>query len=132
MPKRPPLITVPSLRAIDLRGGQLSRQLAQRLRQAIAAGELKAGERLPSTRTLAASLGVARGTVTEAFDQLTAEGYLDAKVGAGTRVASALQDEPLATASLASPSPKFSCHRQRSVLRPFPGPWLRSRRFPSR
>ena len=101
MPKRPPLITVPSLRAIDLQGGQLSRQLAQRLRQAIAAGELKAGERLPSTRTLAASLGVARGTVTEAFDQLIAEGYLDAKVGAGTRVASALQDEPLATASLA-------------------------------
>jgi len=37
-------------------------------------------------------LGIARGTVVEAFDQLRAEGYLDMKVGAGTRVVSALAD----------------------------------------
>ena len=60
-------------------------------------GALAPGDRLPSTRSLAASLGVSRGTVVEAFDQLRAEGFLDAKVGAGTRVASALKDEPIAS-----------------------------------
>jgi GntR family transcriptional regulator/MocR family aminotransferase len=96
VPKRRTTTSIPSLKAIDHQAGQVGRQLAQRLREAIAAGELKPGERLPSTRTLAASLGVARGTVVEAFDQLTAEGYLDAKVGAGTHVALALTDDPMA------------------------------------
>ncbi len=98
MPKRRSTIAIPSLKAID-RAGQVGRQLAQALRDAIACGELKPGERLPSTRTLAASLGVARGTIVEAFDQLAAEGYLDAKVGAGTRVAAALMDARLTAPS---------------------------------
>lgn len=92
MPKRSITTAIPSLKAIDRNGGQVGRQLAQHLRDAIGAGELKPGERLPSTRALAASLRVARGTVVEAFDQLAAEGYLDAKIGAGTRVAPALKD----------------------------------------
>jgi GntR family transcriptional regulator/MocR family aminotransferase len=95
MPKRRSTTTLPSLKTIDHRRGQIGRQLAQHLRDAIAGNELKPGERLPSTRTLAASLGVARGTVVEAFDQLTAEGYLDARVGAGTHVATALREAPL-------------------------------------
>ena len=86
MAKRRATSSIPSLKAVDRRSGQVSRQLAQQLREAIAAGELKPGERLPSTRALAASLLLARGTIAEAFDQLTAEGYLEAKVGAGTRV----------------------------------------------
>ena len=93
MTKRRATIAIPSLRAIDRNGGSVTRQLAQHLRDAIATGALKAGERLPSTRSLAASLGVARGTVVEAFDQLMAEGYLDARVGAGTRVVPALTDK---------------------------------------
>ncbi|TXN01202.1 PLP-dependent aminotransferase family protein [Methylobacterium sp. WL64] len=97
MPKQRTTIVIPSLRAFERRDGHLGRQIAQRLRDAVASGELKPGERLPSTRTLAASLGVARGLVVEAFDQLRAEGYLDARVGAGTRVASTLSDEPLVT-----------------------------------
>jgi len=44
--------------------------------------------RLPSTRALAADLGIARGTVTEAYDQLAAEGWLVARQGSGTQVAS--------------------------------------------
>ncbi|SFJ28159.1 transcriptional regulator, GntR family [Albimonas pacifica] len=70
-------------------------------------GALAPGDRLPSTRSLAASLGISRGTVVEAFDQLRAEGVLDAKVGAGTRVASALEDEPIASIGSASASPKI-------------------------
>jgi GntR family transcriptional regulator/MocR family aminotransferase len=61
--------------------------LEDALRAAIRDGRLTAGTRLPSTRALAGDLGLSRGTVVEAFAQLTAEGYLDARHGAGTWVA---------------------------------------------
>jgi GntR family transcriptional regulator/MocR family aminotransferase len=57
------------------------------LRAAIVDGRLPAGSRLPPTRTLAADLGLARGSVAGAYERLAAEGYLSAKVGAGTFVA---------------------------------------------
>jgi GntR family transcriptional regulator/MocR family aminotransferase len=57
------------------------------LRDAIVDGRLAPGAHLPSTRALAAELGVARGTVVSAFEQLTAEGLLDSRQGAPTRVA---------------------------------------------
>jgi len=91
MPKRRSTIEIPSLNAID-RTVNVGRHLAQALRSAISRGELRPGERLPSTRSLAVSLKIARGTVVDVFDQLTAEGYLEAKIGAGTRVAAALTD----------------------------------------
>lgn len=81
---------LPSIGALDRSAGQLGRQLTQALRDAIRAGELRPGERLPSTRHLAKSLGLARGTVSEAFEQLIAEGFLEAHSRAGTRVASTL------------------------------------------
>ncbi|RSB82386.1 PLP-dependent aminotransferase family protein [Rhizobium pisi] len=93
MSKRRSTIEIPSLNAID-RTAHVGRQLAQALRNAIASGELRPGERLPSTRTLSATLKIARGTIVEVFDQLTAEGYLEARVGAGTRIAAALRDTP--------------------------------------
>ncbi|WP_456763154.1 MocR-like pyridoxine biosynthesis transcription factor PdxR [Bradyrhizobium sp. USDA 4011] len=93
MPRLRATISIPSLRAVDRAAGQVGRQIAQSLRAAIASGELKAGEYLPSTRALSASLGVARGTVTEAFEQLQAEGYLQSQVGAGTRVAPTLAEQ---------------------------------------
>lgn len=58
------------------------------LRGAIIDGRLAPGTRLPSSRALAAELGCARATVVAAYEQLVAEGYLLAKVGAGTTVAS--------------------------------------------
>lgn len=61
-------------------------QLAARLRAAIDGGALRPGEVVPSTRGLAARLGVARGVVVAAYEQLTAEGYLAAGQGLGTRV----------------------------------------------
>ena len=66
----------------------LTRQIYGRMRDLVLAGGLAAGTRLPSTRALAAELGVSRNIVLEAFDQLLAEGYLEARVGAGTYVAS--------------------------------------------
>jgi GntR family transcriptional regulator/MocR family aminotransferase len=99
MPKRRSTIDIPSLGKIDRAAGQIGQQLARSLREAVAKGELKAGEQLPSTRALASSLGLSRGTVTEVFDQLVAEGYLDARVGAGTRVAENLEDRSLVARS---------------------------------
>lgn len=58
------------------------------LRGAIIDGRLAPGTRLPSSRALAAELGCARATVVAAYEQLVAEGYLLATVGAGTTVAS--------------------------------------------
>ena len=61
--------------------------LEDALRAAIRERRLPGGTRLPSTRALAGDLGLSRGTVVEAFAQLTAEGYLEARHGAGTWVA---------------------------------------------
>ncbi|WP_159051976.1 PLP-dependent aminotransferase family protein, partial [Streptomyces niveiscabiei] len=67
------------------------RAVQQALREAIRTGRLAAGTRLPSSRDLAADLGVSRGLVTEAYEQLTAEGYLRSGRGAGTWVGDAVR-----------------------------------------
>lgn len=91
MPRRQLLIEIPALGVIDRTQGGIGRQLAEALRNAISGGELTAGERLPSSRALAESLGVSRGTVTEVYEQLMAEGCLEAQPGASTRVAATLR-----------------------------------------
>jgi GntR family transcriptional regulator / MocR family aminotransferase len=63
------------------------RQIYQRLRASIEAGKLRAGDRLPSTRTLASELGVARGTVDAAYALLSGEGYVVSRGRGGTVVA---------------------------------------------
>jgi GntR family transcriptional regulator/MocR family aminotransferase len=65
----------------------LIRQIYLELRQQILQGKLVAGEKLPATRVLAAELSVSRNVVLEAYDQLTAEGYLEGRAGSGTYVA---------------------------------------------
>jgi GntR family transcriptional regulator/MocR family aminotransferase len=67
----------------------LAAQLADALRAATAGGLLRAGERLPSTRTLAATLGVSRTVTTAAYEQLLAEGWAQGRRGAGTFVVGA-------------------------------------------
>ncbi|GAB4212771.1 MAG: PLP-dependent aminotransferase family protein [Rhodoferax sp.] len=64
----------------------LQRQLAEALRRAILRGDIASGERLPSSRTLMRDLGLSRNTVMAALAQLSTEGFLQAKVGSGTRV----------------------------------------------
>lgn len=85
----------------------LHRQLFDQLRQAVLAGRVRPGERLPSTRSLAQRLGVSRQTVCLAYDQLLAEGYLVGRRGSGTFVSAHLPDEML-QASPPSPSPRRS------------------------
>jgi GntR family transcriptional regulator / MocR family aminotransferase len=65
----------------------LHEQLERSIRDDIRVGRLVAGTRLPSTRGLAAELGISRGVVSEAYSQLAAEGYLLARQGAPVRVA---------------------------------------------
>ena len=65
----------------------LHRQLERGLQDAIRSGRLQPGAPLPSTRALADALQLSRGVVVEAYEQLTAEGYLDSRPGGKTRVA---------------------------------------------
>lgn len=76
-------------------GTPLFRQLYEGLRQAILDGQFVPGTKLPSTRSLAAHLGVSRNTVHLAFEQLIAEGYLAGRQGAGTYVTDVLPEERL-------------------------------------
>jgi len=68
--------------------------LEDELRDAVRDGRLAPGSRLPSSRTLAADLGIARNTVAEAFAQLVAEGWLVARQGSGTWVAERAEPGP--------------------------------------
>jgi GntR family transcriptional regulator/MocR family aminotransferase len=69
----------------------LHEQIERSIRDDIRAGRLAAGARLPSSRSLASELGISRGVVSEAYEQLAAEGYLLASQGAPTRVARAVR-----------------------------------------
>ncbi|MGW3142617.1 MocR-like pyridoxine biosynthesis transcription factor PdxR [Streptomyces sp. NPDC001139] len=77
---------------LDRESGQrLSAQLEGQVRDAIRSGRLRAGERLPSSRELARTLGLSRGLVQDCYAQLQAEGYLVTRVGSATRVAACAQ-----------------------------------------
>jgi GntR family transcriptional regulator/MocR family aminotransferase len=73
----------------------LYRQLYESIRKEILRGSLKKGLRLPSTRYLAAELGLSRNIVVIAFEQLVAEGYLESRTGEGTFVTNTLPEEIL-------------------------------------
>ncbi|WP_329056351.1 PLP-dependent aminotransferase family protein [Amycolatopsis sp. NBC_01488] len=68
-------------------GAGLRSQLEDQLRDAIRAGRLAGGERLPSSRELGRALGLSRGLVQDCYAQLQAEGYLTSRPGSATRVA---------------------------------------------
>jgi GntR family transcriptional regulator/MocR family aminotransferase len=96
---------------LDLSGdGAIGKRLEHALRDAVRAGRLAAGSTLPSTRALARELGVSRGVVVSAYEQLVAEGYLSARHGASTRVAHAAAPPP--------PVPEAEARRPRFDLRP--------------
>src|SRR5262249_41717239 len=85
----------------------LHSQLERELRDAIRNGRLRAGERLPSSRALAAELGLPRGLVLDSSRQLRAEGYLSARGGSATRVASSALP-PIRPAPEAEPAERLS------------------------
>jgi len=85
---------------LDRRSEQsLYEQLERTLRETIRDGRLPAGARLPSSRGLAAELGISRGVVTSAYEQLCAEGYLETRQGAPVHVARGVRAQPSRPAS---------------------------------
>jgi GntR family transcriptional regulator/MocR family aminotransferase len=89
---------------LELDAGARRTSIEDALRRAIRDGRLPAGMRVPSTRVLARDLSVARGTVTEAYDQLVAEGWLAARQGSGTVVAWAGEDHRTGRTATRAPS----------------------------
>ncbi len=74
------------------KGDSVYLQLYRRYREAIASGKLKPGDRVPSVRSLASELNLARGTVESAYGMLTSEGYFVARGAAGTIVSPRLRN----------------------------------------
>jgi GntR family transcriptional regulator / MocR family aminotransferase len=111
----------------------LHRQVYDAYRTAIVARSLRSGQRIPSSRGLAAELGISRIPVLGAYGQLLAEGYFESRVGAGTFVSSSLPDKLTlcgatgSRVSRARSGPRSVSHR--SAILPYlePRPWLRGR-----
>jgi GntR family transcriptional regulator/MocR family aminotransferase len=90
--------------AIDKGSGtSIQQQLYDRIRTAIMEGRMQSGERVPSTRSLAAQLGVARGTIDITYARLTGEGYLVARGQRGTIVSSELRQNVISAKTAAPP-----------------------------
>ncbi len=125
-------VTVTSLLLQLDRGADtpLHEQIERSIRTDIRVGRLVAGTRLPSTRSLAAELGVSRGVVSEAYGQLAAEGYLLAGQGAPTRVALTVRAQtPRPPARSLQPSLPYRLDPGLPDLAGFPRDrWLRSLR----
>ena len=102
---------------LELKGPGLGQALEAALRDGVRSGQLPPGTRLPGTRQLAADLGVARGTVVQVFAQLTAEGWLTAVGGSGTRVASVTTTDKPATTTR---SPRLDLRPGRPDVAAFP------------
>lgn len=80
----------------------LHRQIYFEIRNAILDGRLRPGARLPASRALARDLAISRNTVTSAFDQLAAEGYVEARTGAGSFVPDHLPGDQIAAGTVSS------------------------------
>ncbi|MBU4680562.1 PLP-dependent aminotransferase family protein [Cedecea davisae] len=86
-------------------------QIARQLKRAINGGELTAGSRLPSSRTMALELGVARATIESAYGELVAQGWLERRGQAGTFVSPSVKS--------GSGSDSFSAPRPQGAPLPF-------------
>jgi GntR family transcriptional regulator/MocR family aminotransferase len=105
----------------------LHRQIEASIRDAIRAGRLPRGSAMPPTRVLAADLGVSRGVVVEAYQQLTAEGYLASQAGGYTRVAAGPPPPAAAPRGPRAPRPDIDLSYGRADVSNFPrAAWLRS------
>ncbi|WP_328769135.1 MocR-like pyridoxine biosynthesis transcription factor PdxR [Streptomyces sp. NBC_00286] len=117
---------------LDLGGSRLRRGLTDALREAVRSGRLAPGTRLPSSRALAADLGIARNTVADAYACLVAEGWLTARQGSGTRVAERAAVAPDSDTAPRPRSPRGPTHNLEPGnpdLASFPrAEWLRSAR----
>jgi GntR family transcriptional regulator/MocR family aminotransferase len=116
---------------LELSGTRVRAGLEAALRGAVRSGRLPPGTRLPSSRTLAADLGIARNTVAEVYSQLVAEGWLTARTGSGTSVADRRATDP-GPGPLALPqvaAPRYDLRPGVPDLSAFPGrAWLATAR----
>jgi GntR family transcriptional regulator/MocR family aminotransferase len=105
----------------------LHRQIATSIREAIRSGRLPRGSSMPPSRLLAADLGVSRGVVVEAYQQLAAEGYLASRAGGYTRVAAGPPPPAAALPRAREPGPAIDLSYGRADVSSFPrAAWLRA------
>ncbi|MCX5204689.1 PLP-dependent aminotransferase family protein [Streptomyces sp. NBC_00237] len=115
-------------------GSGLRTSLRDALREAARTGRLAPGTRLPSSRSLAADLGIARNTVADAYAELVAEGWLTARQGSGTRIAARAhltprKQPPPAPQPLARTAPAHNLMPGTPDLSTFPrADWLKASR----
>jgi GntR family transcriptional regulator / MocR family aminotransferase len=109
------------------RRASLHRQIEASIRDGIRSGRLQLDTALPPTRTLAAQLGVSRGVVVEAYQQLIAEGYLTSRPGGYTRVAVGPESLRKRVRPAAEQAPTIDFGYGRADVSSFPrAAWLRS------
>src|SRR5215472_16761720 len=105
----------------------LHRQIEISIRDSIRAGRLPRGSPLPPSRVLAADLGVSRGVVVEAYQQLTAEGYLASRAGGYTRVAAGPSHARAGLRLARNTPPRIDLSYGRADVSSFPrAAWLRA------
>ena len=108
-------------------GVPLHQQLESGIRTRIRGGLLRPGTVMPSTRALAQDLGLSRGVVVEAYQQLVAEGYLVSRGGGYTQVADIAVVEPSTVKPSVSGPPRIDFRYSRPDVSQFPrAAWLRS------
>src|SRR5580698_8955806 len=91
--KRVPATFLPPITVDSRAKSPMHRQLYEWFRRAIVTGQMRPGQRVLSTRSLAAELKISRIPVLNAYEQLLAEGYFETFVGAGTCVAGSIPDD---------------------------------------
>jgi GntR family transcriptional regulator/MocR family aminotransferase len=105
----------------------LHRQISSAIRDGIRTGRLRQGSALPPTRAIAAGLGVSRGVVVEAYQQLVAEGYLTSRTGGYTHVAIGPEAAQAPAATAETHRPRIDFGYGRADVSQFPrAAWLRS------
>jgi GntR family transcriptional regulator/MocR family aminotransferase len=105
----------------------LHRQIETSLRDSIRAGRLPRGSSLPPSRVLAADLGVSRGVVVEAYQQLTSEGYLASRTGGYTQVAAGPSPARAGLQLARKAPPRIDLSYGRADVSSFPrAAWLRA------
>ncbi len=98
--KRVPATFFPPIALDERAKTPMYRQIYDWFRKSIVNGQMRPGQRVPSTRSLAAELRISRIPVLNAYEQLLAEGYLETFVGAGTCIARSIPDDTLSPAGI--------------------------------
>ncbi|EMQ2082954.1 TPA: GntR family transcriptional regulator [Yersinia enterocolitica] len=85
---------------ILLKKGKIREQFYLVIKELILNGQLKAGRKLPSSRTLSEMMSISRNSILSGFERLIDEGYLVTKKGSGTYVTSVIPDEVIQVKSI--------------------------------